>query len=135
MMAEEEKVTWDIPGIGKLVSGIKVQLMKLNPNDTVIHVQFPPGTPKDRSAQFAQALRKEFPPKVRMAFTTPGVQLNVHRPKEVALRISSCKMSKQEIHEQIDRVLSQEADKVEIVLSDIEWTDSKTDSKLQIKPL
>lgn len=122
-MADEEKVAWDIPGVGKLVSGVKVQLMKLNLNDTVVHVQFPPGTPKDRSAQFAQALRKEFPPRVRMAFTTPGVQLTVHRPKEVALRISSCRMSREEVHEQIDKVLAEKADKIEIVLSDIEWTD------------
>jgi hypothetical protein len=123
-MASEEKTAWDIPGIGKLVSGIKVQLMKVNLNDTVVHVQFPSGTPRERSEQFARALRKEFPPRVRMAFTTPGVKIDVSRPKEVALRISNCRMSREEIHKQIDRALAEPADKVEIVLSDIEWTDA-----------
>lgn len=122
-MADEEKTVWDIPGVGKFVSGLKVQLMKVNLNDTVVHVQFPAGTSKERSAQFAQALRKEFPPRVRMAFTTPGVTLNVSRPREVALRISGCKMSKQEVREQIDKILSEPADKIEIVVSDVEWID------------
>jgi hypothetical protein len=120
-MSDEQTSVWDIPGVGKLVAGIKTELMRVSPNDTVVHVQFPPGTPKDRSAQFAEALRKEFPPRVRMAFTTPGVKLNVMRAKEVNLTIKNCTLSMRDAVDRITQILEEKADVVNISLEGITW--------------
>lgn len=120
-MSDEQKTLWDIPGIGKLVAGIKTELMHVGTNDTVVHVQFPPGTPKERSAQFAQALRREFPPRVRMAFTTPGVQLHVSRPKEINLTIANCEMTKKDVVDRVTQILKEEADSVTIKIEGIKW--------------
>ena len=121
MSEEEVKTIWDIPGVGKMVAGIKTELMRVSPNETVVHVQFPPGTPKDRSAQFAAALRREFPPKVRMAFTTPGVHLNVMRAREVNLIVKNTELSMQEAVDRIAQVLEDEADVVNITLEGAKW--------------
>jgi hypothetical protein len=121
MSDDEAKTIWDIPGVGKMVAGIKTELMRVSPNETVVHVQFPPGTPKDRSAQFAAALRREFPPKVRMAFTTPGVHLNVMRAREVNLIVKNTELSMQEAVDRIAQVLEDEADVVNITLEGVKW--------------
>jgi len=121
MVDEENKTIWDIPGVGQLISGIKTELMKVSSNDVVIHVQFPAGTPHDRSAAFAQAMRKEFPPRVRMCFTTPGVKISVSRPKEVNLTLQNCEMSMADVHDYVDKALAEEADTVNIVISNIKW--------------
>lgn len=121
-MADEEKKTiWDIPGVGQLVAGIKTELMKVSPNDVVVHVQFPAGTSHDRSAAFAQAMRREFPPRVRMCFTTPGVKINVSRPKEINLVLQNCELSKDDVHGYVAKVLAEEADTVNITISNIKW--------------
>lgn len=122
-MTKDEPVSlWDIPGVGKLVSGIKTELMHVSPNDVVVHVAFPPGTSKERSAQFATALRREFPPKVRMAFTTPGVKLHVHRAREINLTIANCEMSKKDAQDRVERILEEEADIVNISFTNITWS-------------
>ena len=115
----KEKTIWDIPDVGKLVAGIKTQLMKCSPNDTVVHVQFPKDVPADRSAKFAERLRKEFPSKVRMAFTTPDVKLNISRPKEINLLIRNCEISKNELNKQILQLLRETADIVNITLDHV----------------
>lgn len=118
---KSKTIIWDIPGVGKLVAGIKTELMRVSPNETVVHVQFPPGTPRERAAQFAEGLRREFPPKVRMAFTTPGVQLNVLRAKEVNLIIKNCEMTRQEVDTKITQILDQQADITRIEIENIKW--------------
>jgi len=121
MSDDEAKTIWDIPGVGKMVAGIKTDLMRVSPNETVVHVQFPPGTSKDRSAQFAEGLRREFPPKVRMAFTTPGVKLNVIRAKEVNLIVRNCTLTMQEAVDRVTQILEEKADVVNITLEGITW--------------
>lgn len=121
MSKDEPTNLWDIPGVGKLVAGIKTELMHVSPNDVVVHVSFPPGTSKERSAQFATALRREFPAKVRMAFTTPGVKLHVHRAREVNLTIANCDLSMEEAVERIEQVLQGRADIINISLTNIKW--------------
>ena len=87
----------------------------------VIHVQFPPGTPKERSTAFAQAMRQEFPPDVRMVFTTPGVKIDVHRPKTINLTISDCEMTVKEITKRIAQLLEEKADILNIRIQNIKW--------------
>jgi len=121
-MADDEKKTiWDIPGVGQMVAGIKTELMKVSSNDVVVHIQFPAGTPPQRSSAFAQALRKEFPPRIRMCFTTPGVKISVSRPKEINLTLQNCELSMEDVHGYVDKALAEEADTVNIVISNIKW--------------
>ena len=119
-MSDERKTVWEIPGVGQLVSGIKTELMHCN-NDTVVHVQFPPGTSKERSSQFATALRKEFPAKVRMAFTTPGVKLNIQRPRNVNLTLTNLELTQSDVLEQISLALDESADNIHITLNNVTW--------------
>ena len=120
-MADEPKTLWNIPGVGKLVAGIKTELMRCNPNETVVHVQFPPGTSKERSAQFATALRREFPQKIRMAFTTPGVKLSVHHPKTVNLTLTNIELTQREASKHIAQILREKADNVHITINNVTW--------------
>jgi len=116
-----EEKGWEVPGVGKLVVGIKTELMRVSSNDVVVHVQFPPGTPKERQVEFAKALRKEFPPRVRMAFTSPGVKLNVSRPKVINLTIANSELTMVDAMQRIEQVLHEEADTITISLTNITW--------------
>lgn len=124
-MTEDTDTVWGMPGIGNFISGIKHELIEVGGADVVVHVTFPPGTPKDRSAAFAKKLREQFPTSVRMVFTTPGVQLSVHRPKTINLNISDCPMTMGEIKEKIDRILKEKADTINIRLHNISFEGKK----------
>ena len=123
MSKEERKTLWDVPGVGQLIAGLKTELMRCNTADTVVHVQFPPGTPHDRSEQFARALRREFPAKVRMAFTTPGVKLAIHRPRTVNLTLTNMELSHNDVVEHISKILEEKADQVHITLNNVTLKD------------
>jgi len=124
-------MTWEIEGIGKLISGIKTEIIKLEGEMPVVHVQFPPGTPKDRSAAFAQAMRHEFPPDVRIIFTTPGVKLEVHRPKTVNLTISDCEITLLEAEKKIEQILKEKSDIINIRMHNVIWKKSYKKRKIK----
>jgi hypothetical protein len=118
-------MTWELPGVGKLISGIRTEILKIDGDVAVVHVQFPPGTPKDRSAAFAEAIRKEFPKPIRMVFTTPGVKIDVRRPKVINLNISNCVLTHKEAEKKISQVLKEEADTVTINIDKVRWKKPK----------
>ena len=111
--------SWGDPGIGNIISGIKAELVKVGGDEVVVHVTFPPGTPKERSSSFAKRLREQFPSSVRMVFTTPGVQINISRPKTVNLSISDCSIAISDLKDRISQVLTEEADTINIRLHNV----------------
>ena len=119
MSTEDEK--WQDPQFRKVVNGIKTEMLKVSSDEVVVHVKFPQGTPKDKRNEFATRLRQEFPQKVRMAFTTPGIEILVKRPKTIDLKIINCEASIDDIHDRIKQVLASDADHINIHLSNISW--------------
>jgi len=118
-------MSWNIPEIGKLISGVKTEIIKTEGELPVVHVQFPPGTPKERSSAFAKAMREEFPVNVKIVFTTPGVKIEVHRPKVINLTISDCVVTVEELENNINKILEDQADVVNIRIHNITWEGKK----------
>ena len=116
---------WNVPGITRLLAGVKTEVLRLSGEYPVVHVQIPPGTPRARSEEFAKRVRNELPPEIKIIFTTPGVKIDVKRPKVVNLIVSDCVINKFDLKDRIDDLLSSEADTINIKIHNVEWTDER----------
>jgi hypothetical protein len=116
-------------GLYKIISGLKTEIIKLEGEMPVVHVQFPPGTSKDRSSAFAQAMRQEFPADVKIVFTTPGVKIDVHRPRVVNLTITDCEVTVKDIENRISHLFKEEIDIINIRIHNVKWKKNSTRKK------